>query len=36
MGSDYLTRGVSTGAASAVPDLEVTFDVTPRNLQATR
>jgi prepilin-type N-terminal cleavage/methylation domain-containing protein len=34
-GSDYVTPGVSTGA-SAVPDLEVTFDVTPRNLQATR
>jgi hypothetical protein len=35
-GSDYATPGVAASAANAVPDLEVTFDVTPRNLQATK
>jgi prepilin-type N-terminal cleavage/methylation domain-containing protein len=35
-GPDYVTPGVSTSAANAVPDLEVTFDVSPRNLQATK
>jgi hypothetical protein len=35
-GSDYVTPGVSASAANSVPDFEVTFDVTPRNLQATK
>jgi prepilin-type N-terminal cleavage/methylation domain-containing protein len=35
-GGDFVTPGVSPGGTSSVPDIEVTFDVTPRNLQATR
>jgi hypothetical protein len=35
-GSDFMIPGVSTGVASDVPDIEVTFDVTPRNLRPTR
>jgi len=28
--------GVSNGGPNAVPDLEMTFDVTPRNLDTTK
>jgi hypothetical protein len=35
-GADFMTQGVSLGSASRVPDIEVTFDVTPRNLQPTK
>jgi prepilin-type N-terminal cleavage/methylation domain-containing protein len=35
-GADFVVQGVSTDATSHVPDLEVTFDVTPRNLRPTR
>ena len=35
-GADFVASGVSTGGAGVVPDIEVTFDVTPRNLQATK
>ena len=35
-GPDYANAGLSPGGIGAVPDLEVTFDVTPRNLQSTR
>jgi len=35
-GPEYANPGLSAGGSAAVPDVEVTFDVTPRNLQATR
>ncbi len=35
-GGDFMVQGVLSDAASYVPDLEVTFDVTPRNLQPTQ
>jgi prepilin-type N-terminal cleavage/methylation domain-containing protein len=35
-GADFIMPGVSSGGAHAVPDIEVTFDVTPRNLQASK
>jgi prepilin-type N-terminal cleavage/methylation domain-containing protein len=35
-GTDFIVSGVSSDGPSYVPDIEVTFDVTPRNLQATR
>jgi prepilin-type N-terminal cleavage/methylation domain-containing protein len=35
-GADFATSGVSSDGASYVPDIEVTFDVTPRNLQPTK
>jgi type II secretory pathway pseudopilin PulG len=35
-GADFLTPGGSPNAESYVPDIEVTFDVTPRNMLAAR
>jgi len=35
-GPDYAIAGLSPGGSGAVADVEVTFDVTPRNLQASR
>jgi len=35
-GPDYAIAGLSPGGSGVVPDIEVTFDVTPRNLQASR
>jgi prepilin-type N-terminal cleavage/methylation domain-containing protein len=35
-GADFATPGVSTGGPNAVPDLEMTFDVTARNLDTTK
>jgi hypothetical protein len=35
-GPEYAVPGLATAGNAMVPDLEVTFDVTPRNLQATR
>jgi len=35
-GPDYAIPGLSAGGSGAVPDLEVAFDVTPRNSQASR
>jgi prepilin-type N-terminal cleavage/methylation domain-containing protein len=35
-GADFASPGVSTGGVNAVPDIEVAFDVTPRNMQGTR
>ena len=35
-GADFLVPGVSSSAESYAADLEVTFDVAPRNLVPTR
>jgi prepilin-type N-terminal cleavage/methylation domain-containing protein len=35
-GIDFRQAGISRGGESSVPDLEVTFDVTPRNMRPTR
>lgn len=35
-GADFLSPGVSSSGESYAPDIEVTFDVTPRNLVPTR
>jgi prepilin-type N-terminal cleavage/methylation domain-containing protein len=35
-GPDFAIAGLSQGGHGVVPDIEVTFDVTPRNLQASR
>jgi hypothetical protein len=35
-GAEFATPGVSSSGDSYVPDLAVTFDVTPRNLASTR
>jgi hypothetical protein len=35
-GADFATAGVSTGGESYAPDIAVTFDVTPRNMAASR
>jgi hypothetical protein len=35
-GADFVVAGTSAGGGGAVPDVEVTFDVTPRNLQPAR
>jgi prepilin-type N-terminal cleavage/methylation domain-containing protein len=35
-GADFVNAGASAGGASAVPDIQVTFDVTPRNMVPSR
>ena len=35
-GADFVVPGLASDAAGYVPDIEVTFDVTPRNLRPTR
>jgi hypothetical protein len=35
-GPGYVVPGTATSARRALPDLEVTFDVTPRNLSGVR
>jgi prepilin-type N-terminal cleavage/methylation domain-containing protein len=35
-GPDFVVSGLNPGGKGVVPDIEVTFDVAPRNLQASR
>jgi len=35
-GPEDAVPGLATASGAMVPDIEVTFDVTPRNLQSTR